>query len=691
MLNNINFLCEIGTEEIPSGYILPAIKSFDKILKQKLEEFRINFTNIDVYATPRRFVIGVSNLSLQQREEEIEIKGPSVSVAYDENNHPTKAILGFLKANDLSADNIYNKKTKKGEYIHSRKKLTAKKTTEIIPIILEFMIKNINFPKRMRWSDLKTTFPRPISYFLILFNNEIVPFTSSKINSSNLTRGHFIQSNKMIKINSISEYEKTLRNNNIFLDHVKRKEFIYNELINAAKKIDGIVIDDDNLLNTVTFLVENPSVLLCNFDKLFLNIPDIVLISEMREHQKCFALKDQDGNLMPNFLTVSNNPPSDNIKKGYERVISARFSDAKFFFNEDRKKKLIDRVDSLKSVLFHKELGSIYDKIKRMEFIADSISTKLRINNTIIKKIKRALLLSKTDLVTEMVIEFPSLQGKIGKIYAILDGEDEEIANAINDHYKPTFQGEALSPNLVSTVASLSEKIDNILASYSVGNIPKGSEDPYALKRQATAIVEILLENKINLNIKSVLEEVSPNYNIEKNIIDKILNFITARVRTIFLAKGLKFDEIDACLSIKYYDFLELYRRARSINEFRKHDKFNQMLLSFKRMNNISSIFKQKNPDYNLIFNNKFIDTDYEKDLYLFFETKENLIDQYITSNQYIKLFELLINGKSIIDSFFDNVMVMVEDVSIRDNRLALLERILHSFKNLLDFSKILE
>ena len=306
MLNNINFLCEIGTEEIPSGYILPAIKSFDKILKQKLEEFRINFTNIDVYATPRRFVIGVSNLSLQQREEEIEIKGPSVSVAYDENNHPTKAILGFLKANDLSADNIYNKKTKKGEYIHSRKKLTAKKTTEIIPIILEFMIKNINFPKRMRWSDLKTTFPRPISYFLILFNNEIVPFTSSKMNSSNLTRGHFIQSNKMIKINSISEYEKTLRNNNIFLDHVKRKEFIYNELINAAKKIDGIVIDDDNLLNTVTFLVENPSVLLCNFDKLFLNIPDIVLISEMREHQKCFALKDGlSGGYTPSLKSFS--------------------------------------------------------------------------------------------------------------------------------------------------------------------------------------------------------------------------------------------------------------------------------------------------------------------------------------------------------------------------------------------------
>lgn len=689
MLESANFLCEIGTEEIPAGYLPPVIKSIKEMFKNKIEENRITYSEVDTYATPRRIVIAVSDMAESQAEDEIEIKGPALKSAYDAAKNPTKALSGFMKGNGVSVDDIFTKVTDKGEYIYARKKMKAKKTEEILPMIMEQIVNNISFPKRMKWSNLPLTFARPISYFLMLFKDAVVPFRMSSIESSNRTRGHYIQFNRMIDIKHIKDYEDTLKANGVIVDHNKRKEIIRKELARAAAGINGVLVWDESLLETVTFLCENPYIVICEFNKNFLSIPEVVLITEMKEHQKYFAVRNNNGSLMSNFLVVSNNPSTEHVKKGNSRVITARFNDAAFFFNEDRKTRLEEKIEPLKNVLFHKELGSIFDKVKRMEFISDYISARIKISAEDRSKVNRAVLLCKTDLNTSMVFEFSSLQGTIGRIYALLDGESEEVANAISDHYKPKSQDDILPDNIVSTIVSISEKLDNIFGSFSVGNIPKGSEDPYALRRQANAVVDILIKNRISIDLDDILRNISVKYKDGANLIEKILDFFSARAKTIFQDSGFRYDEIDACLSIGYYNYLELYRRADSLHEFRKSGNFSEMLLSFKRMNNILSIFKQKNPDYKLSLDPVLFRDDAEKGMFAFFNGKKDKIDKFISSNQYTELFKLLIEGKIVIDNFFDNVMVMADEIPIRDNRLALIENILNPFKNLLDFSRI--
>ncbi len=688
MIPDANMLCEIGTEEIPAGYIPPAIESIRKIFRESLKQNRLEFNEVEVYATPRRLVAAVSNLSGAQNEEVVEVKGPSRKAAFDSDGNPTKALEGFLKGNGVSRDDIEIRETDKGEYVFASKKLESRKTEEIIPGIIEEAVNTLSFPKRMRWSDKGVTFPRPISYFIILFNNELVPFEIDGIASGSVTRGHYIQDDRFLEVTGIDTYEELLEKNGVILDHRKRREMISDGLQKAAKEAGFTLNQDEELLDTVTFLVEQPHVVFCEFDSAFLEVPDIVLIAEMKEHQKYFSLLDEKGGLVNRFLVVSNNPPTGYIKEGNERVITARFNDARFFYDEDRKVKLIDRVESLKSVLFHKELGSIYDKIERMIKAAGLITKSLSLEKES-GTVDRALLLCKTDLVTAMVNEFPSLQGKIGNIYALLDGEDEAVARAIDEHYRPRFHGDRLPEDMVSIIVSLCEKLDNIFGSFSVGNIPKGSADPYALRRQAGAVVELLIEREISLDLGGILTGMSGNYREGGSLVETIGEFIRARARTIFTDRGLQYDEIEACLSIGSGDYLELYRRARAVSDFRKDERFSQMLLGLKRMNNIVSAFRKENPGHALKFDKKKLEDDAEKELFAFFSDREKEIRKFIETSNYIDLFNLLIEARPVIDTFFDKVLVMDERTDVRDNRLYILESILGNFSSLIDFSKI--
>lgn len=689
MLKDANFLCEIGCEEVPAGYIPPAIEYIKKFFTEGFSENRIDFSTVEVMATPRRFSVLVSGVADIQRSEEIEIKGPAKKSAYDEKGDPTRAMEGFLKGNGIDAKDVFEKSTEKGEYLFARKKLESGRTEDMIPSLVEKLVRDIQFPKKMRWSGLALSFPRPILYFLVLFNDKQININIEGIKSSGKTRGHFIQHNRMIEVKSISEYENILMENGVILDQKKRKEIIRKGLHEYAAKTGATLHEDEDLLDTVTFLVENPFFVICDFKEEFLEIPDIVLIAEMKEHQKTFALLDKNGRLMNRFIAVSNNPPTDFIKAGNERVISARFNDARFFYTEDRKLKLSERVDTLKKVLFHKELGSIYDKVKRVEAIAEVFILKLSIDKVQADKIRRAAYLSKADLNTAMVFEFPSLQGAIGKIYAENDNEDREVAEAIENQYKPRSQSDSMPENIVSIVLSMSEKIDNIFGSYSVGNIPKGSQDPYALRRQANAIVEMLIKNSINLELKEVFEAVSSNYKDGKGLVPKIAEFTAARAKTIFTDSGFLYDEIDACLSSDSTDYLELFRRAKALNEFRKNENFSQMLLGFKRMNNITGAFRRENSGYNLKFSESLLVDEAEKKLHAFFSSRKKIISELISASNYIELFQLMIEGKVHIDLFFDKVLVMDKNLEIRDNRLYLLEDILSNFRGLIDFSKI--
>ncbi len=689
MLNNANFLCEIGSEEIPAGYIQPAINSLKNIFRDKLTELRIDFDEIETYATPRRMAVLISGLADIQRSEVVELKGPSAQAAYDSTGAPTKAMEGFLRGNSIELKDTAVRETDKGNYVFASKTLSSEKTENIIPEILEFCIANLQFPKRMKWSDKKVTFPRPIQYFVLMFNDKLIPFEIEGIKSGNCTRGHFVQYNKMIEITNISEYEGKLKENGVILDQSERKELIRNSLIKAAQAAGGVLNEDEELLDTVTFLVENPHIITCEFNKDFLEIPDIVLITEMKEHQKYFAILSTQGKLINKFLVTANNLENENIVKGNVKVISARFTDAKFFYREDAKLKLEQRVDSLKNVMFHKELGSIYDKIGRMKSAASQIADSLKLDDKVKAKIDRAVFLSKADLDTAMVYEFASLQGRVGRIYALNDGEDKEVAEAINDHYRPRFYGDVVPSAIVSVVLSLAEKIDNIFGSYSVGNIPKGSQDPYALRRQSNAVVELIIRNNLSLELSEVLDKISGNYKNGKDLVEKIIEFVNARAKTIFTEEGFKYDEIDACMIAGNTDYLELFRRAESLNSFRKDEKFSELLLGFKRMNNILNGFRKDNKDYKLTFSESLMEVSEERELYSFFNAKEKEISALIAESRYIDLFKLISDAKQCIDNFFDKVMVMDKSIPVRDNRLSILEVILNNFKSLIDFSKI--
>jgi len=689
MLASANFLCELGTEEIPAGYIPPAIDGIKRIFSVTFRENRVDFNDIQVFATPRRIAVMVSGLAASQKDETAEIKGPAVKAAYGPGGEPTKALNGFLKGNGLSIDNIFQQETDKGEYIFARKKLDVRPTIDIIPDIIKEIVNNLPFPKRMRWSDKKITFPRPLRYFLILFNDDIIEFEIDGIQSSNRTRGHYIQHNEMVEIGTIADYESVLEENSVIVDHKKRKERIRAGLIKASEDAGGRLNEDEELLDTVTFLVENPAVVACEFNPAYLEIPDIALIAVMKKHQKYFSVMDNNGRLTSTFLVVSNNPETPFVRAGNERVVTARFNDAGFFYDEDRKHTLAERVHSLKKVLFHKELGSIYDKVLRMKDAADIIAGCLELDDKTKGLIDRAVLLCKADLETSMVYEFGSLQGGIGRIYALNDGEPPEVAAAIEEHYNPRYQGDILPAGMVSVVVSISEKIDNIMGSFSVGNVPRGSQDPYALRRQANAIVDIIIKNELNLDLKKVFVGIAKNYRDGSGLVDKIMEFVSARAKTIFSESGFSHDEIDACLSVGSHDFLELYRRARSINEFRKDERFTEMLLGFKRMNNIVTAFRRDNGDYALAFSEGLLETDEEKNLYRFFHDRKAAIEENIASSRYIELFRLIIDGKSLIDNFFDRVLVMEKNTGLRDNRLYLLEDILKNFTGLLDFSRI--
>lgn len=687
----LNFVCEIGTEEIPAGYLPPAIEQVGKIVSDSLQSYRIAFSEYSVFATPRRIAILVYDMASHQSEDYEELKGPSIKASYDDKGNPTKALTGFLEGNKIKLEDTYIQKTNKGDYIYAKRKVEAKPATEIIPKLIEQILLEVNFPKRMRWNVKRVSFPRPVNYLCVLFNDAVVPYAIDGIAFDNKVLGHYIQHNTMIPLSRCEDYIPVLEKNGVIVDQAKRKALIHQQLQQAAKALNGILVEDEDLLDTVTFLTEYPYVVTCSFDESFLAIPDIVLITEMKEHQKYFAVRNSSGKLLPKFLVVSNNPPTEHIVKGNQRVIRARFTDARFFFEEDRKIPLSGRVDMLKSILFHKELGSIYDKVERMQKIAKIICDELSTDTHTTQKIQRAVMLTKTDLTTALVFEFTSLQGQIGRIYALLDGEDTEVADAIDFQYRPRFQGDALPEHIVSIVVSLSEKIDNIFGSFSVGNIPKGSADPYALRRQAAAIVDMLVERKIHLDLAKVCNAIAGQYNNGEKLVEQILEFINGRAKTFLYEMQFAFDEVNACLAVGCYDYYELYLRAQSIHEFRKDKRFGDLLIAFKRMNNIVHAFVKKNPGYSFTFNPGALLVDEEKSLYRFFHEKEKTIKEYITANKYKELFLLLIEGKEAIDTYFDKVMVMDNDMAVRDNRLGMLHYILTLFTTLIDFSQIQE
>ncbi len=679
---------EIGTEEIPSSFIPKALEEMKALLERELQAQRIVYKEIKAMGTPRRLVLASSDVAPLQEGRSINVTGPARNIAFDKEGRPTKAALGFARGQGVAVEELQTVQTEKGEYLCVRKEEKGEETMTLLVSILPRLIASIPFPKSMRWMDLDNSFARPIHWILALFDGKIVPFQIGNVVTGNLSRGHRFMAPGSFQVKDISEYVRRLKNSFVIVQPEERRDLILAELERVAAEVSGQILPDDELLEIVTYLVEYPVAIRGGFNPEFLSLPREVLITAMREHQRYFSLYDSKGALLPFFITISNTKPKDLkvVARGNERVLQARLADAKFFFDEDRKVSLMDRLEGLKKVVYHSKLGTSYEKVQRISQLAGVLTE--QIDPSLTKTVKRAALLCKADLITGMVGEFPTLQGVMGRIYASLSGEREEVTLAIHEHYLPTSAGGALPSAHPGAILSIADKLDTIVGCFGVGLIPTGTTDPYALRRQTLGIIHIILEKGYALALGQLVDKSLSllSGKIERarrEIKADVLEFFKGRIQNLLVARGLSADAVEAAVSIGFDDLVDLEGRAKALHNLKGEPDFEPLAIAFKRVVNIS-----KGQIPGKIFPKRF-EQDVEKELYAAYQTIGKRAEKKISQKDYASAMKELSLLRKPIDDFFNGVLVMVEEDKIKANRLSLLGKIAHLFFKIGDFSKI--
>lgn len=688
-----DFLLEIGTEEIPAGYIPGACSALESTIGKLLKDGRINYRSIKVYATPRRLAVLVSEVDERQQESSITRIGPPRKAAYDLEGSPTKAGLGFAKSQGVQIGDLIVKETPKGEYVAVVKKEKGEPTSAFLAGKLADIIRAIPFPKSMRWADNPLRFVRPIHWIVALFGEEVVEFEIGGILSSNESRGHRFLYPEPFKIDSIAQYNNYLMARKVFVDQDLRKETIREQLDKAVPNPDWSVKKDEDLLEEVTYLVECPKVICGTFEEKFLDIPDEVLITVMKKHQKYFSVVDEKGQLVNRFLVVSNMDIDDLslIRAGNERVLRARLADAEFFFQSDRKRSFSGLTERLEEILFQEKLGTVRSKVERIRKICAWLAPKLGFDAQTAEDVDRAAFLCKNDLLTEMVYEFPNLQGIMGREYAKFSGETEAVGQAIYEHYLPKYQGDVYPQNPAGIVLSIADKIDTICGCFGVGLIPTGSADPYALRRQTNGMLSNLLFHEKFLNLEQLVEITLASLGglIKEPEETKaaVLDFFKARMNTIFNVLpgyGSRYDLVDAILAHHHHDVLDAGMRIKALSQMCREDYFEPLTTSFKRVVRIIP------PEaWNYSFSPENLVDPAERSLWEAFNLiKENTCTP-LRRREYNKTMEIIAGLRGEVDRFFDEVLVMAEEEDIRKNRLALLVQLALFFKQIADFSRI--
>ena len=566
------FLLEIGVEELPSRFVESTLAQIKENLQKSLTENRVEFGDIETYATPRRLTFVINKISDKQANLEEEVKGPSKKIAVDDDGNFTRPALGFMKSKGLAESDVYFKQVGKDEYLFGTLKEEGKSTDEVLKEIVPEAIKGVTFPKAMRWGGKNMKFARPIRWMVALLNDETLPIDLEGIIASNVTKGHRFLGAKEIEVNSIEEYFEALKNNYVVLDQNIRKETIKTQSEEVAKSLGGVVEIEDDLLEEITYLVEYPTAFYGEFDKDYVKLPKEVVTTPMKDHQRYFPVSE-DGKLLPYFIAVRNGGDNrlDLVKAGNEKVLEARLADALFFYKEDIKKPLESFVENLKTVVFQAKLGTVYDKTLRIEKLVEDIVDTLD-EKEILNDAMRAAKLCKADLVTNMVFEFTELQGVMGREYAKVCGENDAVAEAIFEHYLPRFAGDILPETKAGIALSIADKLDSIAGFFAIGIKPSGSQDPYALRRQALGILSILLDKKLDINLEKLVGDALDNYdNLEFNkaeVVAQIMDFFTERVKNLFKDLGIRYDVIDAVLSSNLNSISDIHTRAVELNNW---------------------------------------------------------------------------------------------------------------------------
>ncbi len=676
---------EIGTEEIPARFLPEATRKLQENAERLFFEYRLCFAYLRTFATPRRLSLMV-DVDRSQTATEKDVWGPPENAAFDKDGNPTRAAEAFAKSQGIPINDISVKEKGKGRYVFATVKETSLITSEVLPELIPRLLESLHFPKAMRWGDGNFKFVRPVHWLLAMYDNQKIPFEFEGVTSSNTTRGHRFLSPASFEIKDSKAYINLLRNNFVILDPSERKKIIVDGSKKLASSVNAVVIDDEELLNHIMFLVEYPVSVLGSFPTDYLDLPKELLITVMKDHQKYFALEDGRGRLVNYFVVVSNTRQenADMVRKGAEKVIKARFEDARFYYEEDKKITLMERLEGLEKVVFHDRLGSTYSKCTRIAALAGFLADKCLPERK--KDILTAALLSKADLISGVVREFPELQGIMGGYYALNEGMKKEIAQALQEQYLPKFSGDKLPESNAGGIVSLADKLDNIASFFMLGLIPSGTEDPFALRRQTIGALLILVNKRYDITLKELLIEALKPYDIHDReaLISSIVRFFEQRFDPIFQPAGYSPDVI---ASLTHFvgekpSFI-IKDRMDALSQLKADVDYEGFMLAIKRINNIAS--KADVPPVNKAL---FVQQE-ETVLYSAVETAAPQILAFLEKNKPSEALNILITLKDPVNLFFDKVLIMDKNEEIKQNRLSLLKTIQSLGSDIADFSKL--
>jgi len=692
-----NLLLEIGTEEIPAGYIVPALEAMSATLSKKLSDARIDHGRLQIFGTPRRLAVTVENVAPKQKSVKSEIIGPPANIGFDDNGKPTMAGQKFAEKVGVPVNKLTIKETPKGEYLAAQKSERGLASKTLLKDILPSVILATPFPKKMRWASLDIEFARPIHNILALLGKSVISFSLGNIKSGRYTHGHSFMAPAKIKLNSPDEYLDKLRAAHVVADIQERKKILEEKITAVAGELSGRILPDEELVDINNNLVEYPIPVAGKFDTEFLEVPDEVLINAMREHQKYFSVVDGNNNLMPCFIAVNNTAARDLALSatGHQRVIRARLADAQFFYQGDLEVTNDQRVEKLRKVLFQAELGTVFEKSERVAGIAEVLAATIEKGDELKKQVIRAAQLSKSDLVSQVVGEFPKLQGVMGRIYAGLAGESADVAAAIEEHYRPVYSGAPLPETLVGAIVSIADKMDSICGCFSVGLIPTGASDPYALRRQGIGIVQIMNDKGFSFPLRDLircsLEQFGEKSASQINeLVEKVYTFLQNRISHLLAEEGFSRDVIAAIVSVSVDDVPNVRNRVKALESLKARPDFEPLAIGFKRVVNI--IRKSGQAEEGAApetVNASLFEHDSEGALLDKFKAVDEKITRAMANNSFDQALVEVASLRDAVDRFFDGVMVMAEDAAIRRNRLALLGQIAALFAKFADFSKL--
>ena len=685
-MSNDTLLIELGTEELPPKSLKTLAVAFFDSIKSQLEANNLAYSEIKWFATPRRLAVQVADLIEKQADKVVEKRGPAINVAFDDQGQPSKAAIGWARSNGITIEQAERLVTPKGEWLLHKATVTGKSISELVPDMVTTALNKLPIAKPMRWGSERVQFIRPVHTLTLMYGAEIIKGCALGVDSSNQVQGHRFHHQGLVTLSHANDYQAALAKAFVEVDYQARQEKIVAQIKQVANDISAVALIDEELLEEVTSLVEWPVTLVGTFDEDFLNVPAEPLIYSMKDHQKYFPVENANGELVNKFIFVTNIESKDPSKVvfGNEKVIRPRLADAEFFFKTDQKQTLESRLSTLESVLFQKQLGTLKAKSMRIADLSKIIATQLAENSD---DAYRAGLLSKTDLMSDMVLEFPQVQGTMGKYYALNDGENAAIAQALEDQYRPRYAGDSLPEANIGCAVAISDKIDTLVGIFGINQPPKGDKDPFALRRAAIGIIRIIIEKQLDLDLAVLIKESIALFGdklINENTAEHVLDFIMGRFRAFYQEQGIAVDVIQAVLAKKPSAPLDFDKRIKAVTYFGELPEAATLAAANKRVGNILAKFDGQLYD---AFKTELASEQAEKDLAQTFKSIYLNVAPLVESKNYQAALTELAQLKTPIDMFFDSVMVMSDDEAVKINRLTLLDEIANSFFAIADIS----